>query len=240
MNYFEQSGMTANDLSTLSWEDYFKKLNYNSDLMGNDVTPSYFAERIALLGYVKNKFKNDSDFQAFHPYVKKLIAGTNDTLFNTEFDLNLNGKLFGIMAAAGRFSNRINKEDQYIGIALKCIPSEGEVNEKMYENYLAEFRNAFERYNYRGYGLGVTTRLLAMKRPDMFICINNANKQSIRKIFGDIDKNNYWKSVVEPIQNMKWYKKPENINSMCEQELLVFECRAAMLDTLIYNETKGI
>ena len=151
--------------------------------------------------------------------------------------MNLNGKLFGIMAAAGKFSNRINEEDKYIGIALECIPSEGEVNETMYKNYLTKFNNAFKKYQYKGDGLGVTTRLLAMKRPDMFICINNANKQSIRKIFGVIDKNNYWKSVVEPIQSMKWYKKPENINSMCEQDLLVFECRAAMLDTLIYNET---
>jgi hypothetical protein len=240
MNYFEQSGMTANDLSTLSWEDYFKKLNYNSDLMGNDLTPSYFAERIALLEYVKNKFKKDSDFQAFHPYVKRLIAGTNDTLFNREFDLNLNGKLFGIMAAAGKFSNRINEQDMYIGSALECIPSEGEVNETMYKNYLAEFRNAFEKYNYGGYGLGVTTRLLAMKRPDMFICINNANYKAIKKIFRSVHLNNYWERVVEPTQSMNWNKKPENINSMCEQELLVFECRAAMLDTLIYNEKSGV
>lgn len=183
MNYFEQSGMTANDLSALSWEDYFQILNYKIDLTGNNVTPSYFGERIALLKYIKTECysQNDSDFQAFHPYVKRLIAGTNDTLFNREFDLNLNGKLFGIMAAAGKFSNRINEQDMYIGSALECIPSEGEVNETIYKNYLAEFRNAFEKYNYGGYGLGVTTRLLAMKRPDMFICINNANYKAIKK-----------------------------------------------------------
>lgn len=233
MNYFEQSRMTANNLSMLSWEDYFQKLNYNNDLISNNITPSYFEERIALLGYVKSKFTQDSDFQHFDIEEKKLIAGTNDTLFNNRFGLNLNGKLFGIMAAAGKFSNRINKQDQYIGSALRCIPIEGKVDEDMYKNYLNEFREAFREYHYQGYGLGVTTRLLAMKRPDMFICINNANKQSIRKIFGVIDKNNYWRKVVEVVQEMNWWNSPEpQIKSTA---YMAWKCRAAMLDTLIYR-----
>jgi hypothetical protein len=60
MNYFEQSGMTANDLSTLSWEDYFQILNYNIDLIDNNhVTPSYFYQRLELLTLARDTFINN-------------------------------------------------------------------------------------------------------------------------------------------------------------------------------------
>jgi hypothetical protein len=233
MNYFEQSGMTANDLSTLSWEDYFQILNYNIDLIDNNhVTPSYFYQRLELLTLARDTFINNHNLHHIDEYTRKIIAGTNNTIFNAQFNTNINGSLFGNNAGAGFFSGAINANNIYISKALSIIPFTGEVIQTHYDGFLEEFQRAFPN---GGFGPAVTTRLLAMKRPDYFVSPNGANAQGIIAIFGPgITVHNYWNQVVEVVRQMNWWNSPEpHIKST--YAYMAWKCRAAMLDTLIYR-----
>lgn len=233
MSYFNVTNMSAQSLAKMDFDTFCQHLHYNHLDIG-DVTPSYLNERIALLEVVKENFKKYSSFNDMPLTVKKLIAGTNDTHFNLEFNQNIDGKIFGIMSAAGKFANRINNEDEHIGNALDKIPLTGEITEDQYNQYINEFRIAFDNYNSMGVGIAVTTRLLAMKRPDFFICLNSANDEAKRQIFNrrGINTINYWETVINPLHNMNWYKsQPSN-----QSNIFIWDTRAAILDTLMYAE----
>src|SRR3546814_2375731 len=52
--------------------------------------------------------------------------------------------------------------------------------------------------------LAPATRLLAMKRPDVFVCVNGGNTKGLAVALTfaptTIDLKNYWERVIEPIQ----------------------------------------
>lgn len=51
-----------------------------------------------------------------------------------------------------------------------------------------------------------------MKRPDMFVCVNNGNKASLAQALhfalSTLNLDNYWERVIEPIRLAKWYNAP--------------------------------
>lgn len=52
---------------------------------------------------------------------------------------NVQWVLFGNMRAAGRFKNRVNDNDEYISLALDCIPLQGEVSQAQDNEYKRNF-----------------------------------------------------------------------------------------------------
>lgn len=231
-SYFDAKNIPVQSLANMDFDTFCNHLNYNHLEINDDVTPSYLDERKNLLKVIKQSFEKQPSFNKMDLALKKLIAGTNDTQFNNINGTNIDGKIFGIMSVAGRFSNRINKEDEHIGNALDKIPLTGKITKDQYNQYINEFRRAFDPYNGNGVGIGVTTRLLAMKRPDFFICLNNANDEAKSIIFNrrSITITNYWDIVIEPLHKMKWF----NSNNSNTSNALIWDTRAAMLDTIMY------
>src|SRR3546814_13560867 len=78
------------------------------------------------------------------------------------------------MGGAGTFAELIGLEDGALAAALDAIPRRGDVTEAQFNDYVAAFTAAFSKSS-RVARLAPATRLLAMKRPDVFVCVNGGN-----------------------------------------------------------------
>jgi hypothetical protein len=144
---------------------------------------------------------------------------------------------FGGMRAPGHFKSLINRDPAMLSAALDEVPLEGPVYREDYASFVTHFKAAFRKRDGEpfGHGLGPATRLLAMKRPDYFICWNKGNSSGIGQALGlrmgRHDYDIYWDSVVEVICQSRWWKsrspKPED-------ERAVWRGRTAFLDALYY------
>jgi hypothetical protein len=121
----------------------------------------------------------------------------------------------------------------HISNALDCIPLNGEVSYQNYKDYIDNFRKAFDGDCEKC--IGTATRLLAMKRPDVFICLDSKNQKDLCEDFG-INKlksyEEYWNEIIVRIQYSDWWKseKPKN-----KTGLKAWNGRVAMLDVICYE-----
>src|SRR3546814_5535884 len=85
---------------------------------------------------------------------------------------------FGSMGGAGTFAELIGSADRALAAALDAIPKRGSVTETQFNDYVAAFTAAFSGSS-RTARLAPATRLLAMKRPDVFVCVNGGNTKGL-------------------------------------------------------------
>ncbi len=188
-----------------------------------------FDERLAMLDKVASEFAKAPHFNDI-PYQERLgIAGLKSkTIKNSEW--------FGSMVGAGKFYELMNDSEPAFSIALDAIPATGAVTKDDYDTFIAEYLKAFP--NGRD-GLATATRLLSMKRPDTFLCVDGPNRRKLAKDVGmprpdKLDYERYWTEVVERLQASPWWKSDEPTDI---KELKAWNGRAAMLDALFYEET---
>lgn len=184
--------------------------------------------RLAVIEIAQNLFMKSSSFSAMKEDERKFIAGiSNKLLTNIEEDW----RFFGSMNASGIFKNRIKENDENISKALDQIPLSGQITKHHYNNFIKCFSKAIE-----GTYLAPATRLLCMKRPDTFICLDSKNKSKLCEDFGisksSIDFDRYWDDIIERIYDCNWWKNP---NPKSIQEEKVSCARAAFLDSLYYE-----
>lgn len=103
--------------------------------------------------------------------------------------------------------------------ALAHIPLIGEVNFQHYQSFVTDFKKIFSEYTQdKPQGekapLAAATRLLAMRRPDQFIALNN-NKidilcqgLSIAK-FNNTDFSSYWHDMIGTLRTFAWWHQPQ-------------------------------
>lgn len=146
---------------------------------------------------------------------------------------------FGRMQGAGVFKRLINQDPKELSNALDDIPLRGAVRREDYEAFIEGYKGAFPVKNGEPHrhGLGTATRLLAMKRPDYFVCLDSANRKKLSEAFGIKIINNhdyaaYWDSIVERLCEAKWWnsRRPKS-----GEERDVWDGRAAFLDALYYE-----
>jgi hypothetical protein len=120
--------------------------------------------------------------------------------------------------------------------ALGCIPLVGNIERRHYEAYcnaLYEIKGASATW------VGMGTRLLAMKRPDRFVCINGPNRDGLCDHFGvartTTRLDNYWERFAEPMTLMPWWQADIPYETLEQQ---VWLGRAAMLDAIYYDPKK--
>jgi hypothetical protein len=207
---------------TLNWTDFFNKVQ-------NDKNNS-FNMRLQLLKRAKQHFLN-KEFKNIPEENRLQIAGIN------KWDEGINWHYFGYMGNARVFANgiKIDERIESLSNALECIPLNGTISR---ENYF-DFINTFTDKN-RGWGYGVATvsRILAIKRPDVFFCLTKANGKLLYKDFGikkeikTHEYERYWDEIIERIHKSDWFnsKKP---NNNVEEEL--WNNRVAMLDSIFYD-----
>lgn len=212
---------TQSTVMPMEWKDYLAEIKKDK-FHG-------FRDRLDLIAEIRGYFQTHKHFNDIDLDVRKGIAGLPST--NTVIK---NWAWFGSMKGAGAFAGRINASNKAFSLALDEIPLVGEVRREHYERFIAQYLKAYE--NGRD-GLATATRLLAMKRPDVFLCVD---KQNLAKLAQDVgivspgklDYERYWEEVVERLMQSPWWQSPEPTDPL-ERE--AWHARAAMLDAIFYE-----
>lgn len=135
--------------------------------------------------------------------------------------------LFGSMKGAGTFKNIVNQRPKIISKCLDTIPLKTKLSLPVVEKYLKSMLDV------EGINLGTATRLLAMKRPDYFLAINDGNKKRIRDIFGPAPSTvSGYIRFHEKLWSFPWFNSPEPTK---KNELRVWKARVALLDAVLYE-----
>lgn len=204
---------------SLNWNDYYKLL----------VKDKYFNKRLLLLDKAREYFAR-SGFKDMTEEERKNIAG-----INKNEDGIADWRLFGGMNMARLFTHRVNDKKNEISKSLEFIDTNRRISENNYLHYIEYFKEAPSW----GYGISTTSRLLAMKRPDEFFCLTNANQSAVMEGFGikkeilkSKDYQRYWNEIMEPIKQSPWYNSEAPSEAT---ELKVWKGRVAMMDALFYD-----
>lgn len=134
---------------------------------------------------------------------------------------------YGRMQGAGYFKNVTREHPEEVSKHLDKIALSGPVSAIEARTFLNGIMGV------RGVALGTATRLLCMKRPDLFLPANNASLVNIRKVFGSapntVDK---YIALVEWIWQFPWFSapKPRDVNGT-----RIWRARVALLDAIFYD-----
>lgn len=207
----------------VDWKTYYKLVqsenNYNT-----------LTERLKVISKIKSLFNSGKHFKEFSDNERKYIAGTLGKNQSKQFDED--SWWFGHMGGNGLFAGAINSNNEKLSDALDNIPIKGSITKQNYDSFVENFNNAV-----KGNNVGCASRLLAMKRPDFFVCINGKNKNGLKEDFDDrnIDKSfdNYWDFILQ-VHESEWYKD-QNPKTGIEKD--VEDARVALLDSYYYEES---
>ncbi len=189
-----------------------------------------FDERLDLLDRIQEAFSSKPHFKDLDGQTRRAIAGLPNQVME-------HAAWFGGMKGAGVFKNVVIESPEFLSTALDQIPTSGTVTRAQYQNYIAEYLKAFP--NGRA-GIGTATRLLSMKRPDQFLCVDSANRKRLAKDVGmtnstQFDYERYWEEVVERLMDAPWWKSEPPRSG---KALKAWNARAAMLDAIFYERKR--
>lgn len=186
-------------------------------------------DRIDLLAAAREAFRLSGEFHLMDVDTRAMIAG----LPNGRTDKQ---GYFGSMKGDGIFHSAVKGDAVAISTALDRIPLDGPIVREHYDAFVAEFETALPDGRQRP---GIASRLLAMKRPDVFVCLSKRNRAALAQDFGisvsSINFDIYWDGVVARIKDSRWWSTgaPRGGN-----ELAIWQGRAAMLDAIFYEHEK--
>jgi hypothetical protein len=85
--------------------------------------------------------------------------------------------------------------------------------------------------------LAVASRLLCLRRPDVFVCLDSKNRDGLLKTLGvsgkDVSLDTYWDAVIAPLHETEWWQSERPKSNSTEQT--VWDGRVAMVDALFYE-----
>lgn len=214
-------------LIEMSWAEYVRAVRSSAH---HDVDRS-----LNLLQTAQGWLSAVGSFQDLKAEQRKAIAGfLGEQQKSLDDELNQDWAWFGSMRGAGDFMNRIAENDQSLASAVDSIPQKGEITRAHFDRFARLFVKAFDNSERVG-GVATASRLLALKRPDVFLCISKPNRSAAAAELGfaksTLTLDNYWDGVVNVIRASDWYNsdKPEG------PEGRLWEARAAMLDSIFYS-----
>ncbi|QDT30033.1 hypothetical protein Enr10x_53920 [Gimesia panareensis] len=205
---------------TKTWEQFFNEVKSEKD---HHTLPG----RLDVIRGTRALFAEYHQFQDIDQIGRRKIAGLID-----DADAGVNYLWFGSMKGAGKFWKAINDNDPHLSSAIDLIPATGVITRDVYLAYIDEYRRAFPEGRH---GIATATRLLAMKRPDYFVCFDARNEEGLCDAFGisrNVGYEVYWDSVIERIVESSWWNVP---CPQADQERDVWLARAAFLDSLYYD-----
>jgi hypothetical protein len=218
----------SSPLGTMSWQDYV-------DAVKRSRTHN-MKKRLKLLRVCQEMFARVSSFSELSTLEWKAIAGVIGE--RQQIEGGLGGHewtWFGSMKGMGDFANRVSEKDRALSNAVDAIPRSGNITKFQYEVFCEHFIRAFENSTRKG-GVPTASRLLAMKRPDMFVCISKPNKQGISNDLAfsasTLNLENYWERVVEPIGRSPWFNEERPVSGQLAD---LWDGRVAMLDAIYYE-----
>lgn len=212
----------------MSWGDYLVQVRSSSHPSAH-----LFKERLGVLAKARSLFATGIPYDMWSEDDRKRVAGTLGRKKSQEPGADFG--LFGSMGANGTFANLVIDAPKGLSDALDFIPLMGAVTQNDYDRYVKAFIAAFDEDG-RGGGLPTATRLLAMKRPDAFVCIDSANRKDLCENFGispsTTTLENYWHRIIEPMHGDAWWRHPKPSNSADAE---IWLGRAALLDAIYFT-----
>ena len=219
------------DLLNLTWVEYVGKMQKTS-----------IDGRLAMISKTRKLIHSAPTFQDLSTKKRKAIAGTYNK--NEPSEINNQWGWFGRMAPAMAFKGLVNKNNSQISIALEHIPIQGAINKRHFDLFITEFKKAFKDTSVQA-GVATASRLLAIKRPDHFLCFNGKNKKRLSEDLGfavsHLTDNkraifdNYWNYIIEPVTNSTWALSDRPTG----QGGQIWDCRVAMLDAIYYDPNQA-
>ena len=208
--------------SDMRWEEFLRRVRADPT---HDVRM-----RLDVLARARALFSGNQSFAELTDEERRCIAGVARQSLPA---CGLNWGYFGQMSAHGAYTRAVIGSSNVISRALSRIPLSGHVEREHYEQYCREF---YKIDGARLTWVGLGTRLLAMKRPDVFVCLDGANREGLCGYFGvaptTTKLDNYWDRIVAPMSLMAWWQA-ESPKAHMEQE--IWRARAAMLDSIFYD-----
>jgi HKD family nuclease len=217
-------GATKPSPMGIAWTEFERKVRGDKHQKVED--------RIRVLERAARIFRDKSSFATMERGERRAIAGTYGGKEET-ID-HLSWGWFGWMFGQGDFKNLVNESPGGLSAALDKIPLEGNVQEHDYNAFVKLFMKAFQEKSHKG-GIATASRLLAMKRPDIFVGVNDANKRKLCDAFGvphsTLGVGNYWEQIIVPIQLSPWWRheRPSGTGGR------IWDNRAALLDCIYYE-----
>ena len=155
--------------------------------------------RIDVLRGVRRYFRSNKHLVDLGNGERRRIAGLAGK------DQGVDWGYFGSMKGAGWLWTAIDANHPDLSTALDAIPFDGLVVQGDYQAFI----EAFKRVAPGGARVAVATRLLSMKRPDMFTCLDNKNRAGLCKAFGIAQSNRsyarYWSEIIERVRDAVWW-----------------------------------
>lgn len=183
-------------------------------------------ERLNLLNDIHQGFLDYSEYKDMPLALRKTIAGLPN-------ELHSHWGWFGSMKGAGVFHSNINNNNQYISDALQHIDLKKNITKSDFMLFVNCFVKAFPDGRD---GIGTASRLLAMKRPDIFVCIDDKNNRNMCKDFGikisGMTYERYWDELICRIHDSIWWQTNQPKEKI-EKE--IWKGRAALLDCIFYE-----
>ncbi|MCR8826957.1 phospholipase D family protein [Pseudosulfitobacter koreensis] len=223
-NERDQWNRLNSKLATMSWSDF-------SERARKDKHHDY-AKRIELVRAIQSMFAKSGSFMDLSVAERKGVAGLLRGPEATEAKLEgYDWGWFGSMNRATVFLRAIERQELGIAKALDQIPKRGDITRHQFEKYVDTFRAALAA----GDPIGTATRLIAMKRPDLFVCVDGPNKKGLAKALNfspsTLSLDNYWDRIIEPVRQAPWY----NSERPSGPDMELWDARVAMLDAIFYS-----
>lgn len=208
-------------LLNLFWAEYLRELYAKKE--------KYFADRLTVLREAKRIWSAQPSFAKLSRDDRKKIAGTAS-------EKVIRWRLFGSMRGAFKFTKALSEDNPELLSALDQIPLTGEINSAHYHAFIRQLSRAFVQTKEFG-ALGVATRLLCLRRPDYFVCVDKKNKAGLFRMLGvqpgDVTVDSYWDTVVAPLIDTPWWLSSRPTTNPDAQT--IWDGRVAMIDALFYE-----
>lgn len=211
------------ELLSMDWKAFAKQVQERD--------PLGFKQRMKVLEAATTLFGTGKSFDAMTEDERCGIAGLRDIGA-------VPWEYFGGMNASVHFPPIVKKNPAIFSKALDEIPLDRPVTRDDYLAYVKLFVSAFKGKDGRevGHGLGTATRLLIMKRPDTFVCLNGPNGEALFEAFGlklpHHDYVGYWDQIISRIQLSEWW----NVQApKAAIERPIWNGRTALIDLFFYD-----
>ena len=191
------------------------------------------AERLRLLNYISSlrisTFADMSDLERL-AFAGKHLSAHEPAKF--DFDV----ELFGSTRGAKGLHELLQHTPSLLDDALSAIPLEGEVSEADYKEFVTRYTAAFATLDKAKAGLFAATRLLAMRRPDVFMVLTAPKVDALCQGLGLVklkptDFSRYWVDIIEALHRQPWFKsaQPEDVT-----ELELWNNRVVLFDLFFF------
>ncbi|MBB3176356.1 phospholipase D family protein [Variovorax sp. Sphag1AA] len=216
-------GLNLPDPYQLDWPTYVDWV-FKED--GSATGAHTFDGRAKVLEKAKDLLTKATTFAKILPADRDRIAGTIRSVPHNE----PNWHWFGAMKSPP-FRKTLDQNYVEWSDALGAIPATKTVEEHHYRQFLQEVPLEGDLV------IPARSRLLAMKRPDVFVCVSDRNSVGLARAFGfgtqgsELTTKTYW-SLIQRIQECPWWNADRPTDAGNEQRL--WDGRAAFLDALYY------